>query len=400
MKRYLAIIICIIFTIVVITTFYIKTVIAGGDFPEYVLEKVSGDESLTEQLVLYGDYVKDSQYESFRIINNESFYNSELSIFEKAIGVREPIFDKWIKEHRNFMRGKDLFTGYFYEDEQQFVYANLVQKGNSKFIFDIAALNKKNNEKASFTMDLQENSKIGYAQVLDVQVNNDNQVQVIVQNYYYNEGDNQEYRLYTFDIGKKKLIGNELIASVDTGAMGWNESYFANNEEYTGRNQYLVLKRYASDQKYGEYGEPVGEPIVLMDDYVIFNTDTFEKETITIPEEMAVSGLSVNQSTIYFSETNEDGLKVVPYDIESKSFGTPVVFGKKSGIEQVDMFQLYQDKIYIVHSNPETSKETWITIGSLDSGKILYEGKIKEKSKANKDDEAHTMNISDLSVYE
>lgn len=403
MQRYLTIIITTIFTVAVIGIFYIKSAFAVGGFPALTLEKLSGDEALTDGLVLTGDLLKEDQSETFRIVGNEVSYSSEASFIEKAIGFVEPKFETLISEHRSFMRGKNYSQDNYYEDESKLVYADVEWERNQASLIKLDVLDKETNQTNSLQQEVPNSDRYNYSYVVDVQVNENEQVQVIVQNYLYNQKNaSEEYRVYTIDFEKKELIGNDQITSVPMPeGMGWTDSRIINKMEYLGKEKYLLIKRLAVEES-GEFdedkGRSVGEPTVLVDDYVIYNMETKKAEVLTIPEELyenvTVSLEHIYQSKIYFSSLSANAVEVLPYDIESKSFGEPIGIVLNGG-QEIQAISFYKDRIYMVTDDNEAG----ITIANIDTGKSLYKGVIKDTDQLDNDSE-YEINIHNLSVNE
>ena len=129
-----------------------------------------------------------------------------------------PIFQKLIKNHKSFMRGKELSPSYYYEDENVLVYASF--KGdfdpspNRDVDFDIEVLDKKTEETISFKSDVPFLEKYDWLNIEDVQVVHD-ELKLVVQGLGMKDG-TDDLRVYTFDMKEKLLVGNEPIATSDS----------------------------------------------------------------------------------------------------------------------------------------------------------------------------------------
>ena len=70
------------------------------------------------------------------------------------------MFEDLVKQHRNFMRGKDLTPTNFFEDENLLAYASINAKNHVQpmkdLTFDIEVLNKKSEEITSIQLDVPE----------------------------------------------------------------------------------------------------------------------------------------------------------------------------------------------------------------------------------------------------
>lgn len=411
MKRYFTLIISITFTIVVIGTFYVKTVIADEQRPAFSIEKISGNGAHAKQLVFYGGYSNGNHgqfsnvnhYEDFRIVNNKTVFYSDGSITEKAFGIVNPKFEALIKEYRSFMRAKNYNPNNYYEDNNQLVYAEI--EGLKTFTLEVDVFDKNTNKSLSFKKKLPDQKSISLARIVNVQVNDAHQVLVVVQNSLYDqENADEEFRLYTFDIDKGEVVGNDLITSTPFVASGWTDNRVILNENNLGKEKYIFIHRFVIDDsnhfEIEEEGEVPQEPNVVLDDYVVFNIETKEAEVLTIPEDKFGSVTEnlkhVYDSTIYFIAQTERGSEVLPYDIESQTFGEPVIF---DGMGPLHSVSFYKNNIYYIHLKNNMSSESFLKIGNMDSGDVLYEGVIRDTKNVEKDP-AYEMYISEVVMYE
>ena len=126
MKRYWKIISVCLITLIVIGTFYIQSSFATNEHLKIEFEKVNGNKGEVKNLVLYGDYFVGNLYQPLQITSEETINQNNVPFLQQLERITvSPIFEDLVKQHRNFMRGKDLMPTYFFEDENLLAYASI-----------------------------------------------------------------------------------------------------------------------------------------------------------------------------------------------------------------------------------------------------------------------------------
>ena len=96
-------------------------------------EVINGNEEELKDLTFYGEYLVGNMYQSLQFTTEETFNRNNISFIEQlSPQYKSPIFKKPIKNHKRFMRGKQLSPTYYYEDENILVYASF-QRGFRSF---------------------------------------------------------------------------------------------------------------------------------------------------------------------------------------------------------------------------------------------------------------------------
>ena len=159
MKRYWKLMILSFITVIVIGTFYISAGWAEKTDLTIEFEKVNGNEEELKDLTFYGEYLVGNMYQSLQFTTEETINRNDISFIEQlSPEYNAPIFKELIKNHKRFMRGKEISPSYYYEDENVLVYASF--KGdfdpspNRDVDFDIEVLDKKTEETISFKSDV------------------------------------------------------------------------------------------------------------------------------------------------------------------------------------------------------------------------------------------------------
>ena len=185
MKRYWKLVILSIITVIVIGTFYISAGSAEKTDLTIEFEKVSGNEEELKDLIFYGEYLVGNMYQSLQITTEETIRRNDISFIDQLSPQYDaPIFQKLIKNHKRFMRGKRLSPSSYYEDEHVLVYANFkgdFDRGPNRNVdFEIEILDKKTNESISFSADVPFLEKYEWLNIEEVQVVHD-ELKLVVQ---------------------------------------------------------------------------------------------------------------------------------------------------------------------------------------------------------------------------
>lgn len=384
MKRYWKIISLCIMTMIVIGTFYIKSSLAEKDNIKIEFEKVSGNQDELKNLILYADYKAGDQFHSFQISNKETISVMSQSLIQEVIkNSIAPNLKKLVEEHKRFMRGKDLFSNKFYNDENILVYANIKGKNSYEamkdFAFDIEVLDKKVDKTVSIELDVPEKEKYQWMDVVDVQFNA-GKVKVFVRANGLDGGDN--LNVYIFDLDEQKLVNYETILSAPSIKNGWSDLKIINDFYSTRPEKYLLIKLEAYKEQMIEGGETVQhnvEPKLVADEVIIYNVEKDQSKKITLPNDLksSLDSATIFDSTLFI----QNGLKISQYDIEKEEWGKEFSFdflNMKEG-KYPSYSKLIQGKLYKVHSD---QNERTLFIGDLMTGKTLYEGKLNVKNKS------------------
>ncbi|MFZ0443729.1 MAG: hypothetical protein WAM95_03565, partial [Bacillus sp. (in: firmicutes)] len=249
MKRYWKIISVCLITLIVIGTFYIQSSFATNGHLKIEFEKVNGNEDEVKNLLLYGDYSEDPHhqyqlYTPLQISSEETINQSNVPFLRQLERISfSSIFGDLVKQHRNFMRGKDLMPTNFFEDENLLAHVSVNAKGNvhpmKDLTFDIEVLNKKSEEVTAIRLDVPEREKYSWMHVEDVQII-EGELKVITLGSRRNSGD--ELRVYTFDMNEQKLVTDNTITSTTAVDNGWTDLRIINDYSTIQQNKYLLIK--------------------------------------------------------------------------------------------------------------------------------------------------------------
>ena len=386
MKRYWKIISVCLITLIVIGTFYIQSSFATNEHLKIEFEKVNGNKGEVKNLVLYGDYFVGNLYQPLQISSEETINQSNVPFLRQLERITvSPMFEDLVKQHRNFMRSKDLVPTYFYEDENLLAYAIIKAENNvhpmMDLTFDIELINKKSEEMTSIQLDVPKSGNYGWMQVEDVQVI-DGELKVITQGFRLNSGN--VLQVFTFDMNEQKLVDTDTITSTPMVENGWSDLRIINDVHSIQRNKYLLIKIETSKD---EMGYSDGESNIVAREFIVYDIENNQSKKIAGPDEIpgSIGGESVIfNSTIFIPSQSANGVEVNQYDIENEKWDTKLTFDLadiKDG--ESPYMKIMNGKIYIIQL---TNNGYTIFIGDLKTGELLYEGKLKMNPGENQKD--------------
>ncbi|WP_018759255.1 hypothetical protein [Paenibacillus terrigena] len=176
MKRYLLSIVLGVCTLGILCTYY--TYGAADHLPEYKLTTVQGDPKEGADLELSGNYDGRMHTESLVVNGNGSKYRSRETLRDQILGARSWVYnnkemEQWVRDHRQFMRGKDQTEG-FYKDDEWLVYVKVkspLGRVNQKEVeLSVERLNLKTDEVQQYTTQIPVKSdSSNFTNVVDVQ---------------------------------------------------------------------------------------------------------------------------------------------------------------------------------------------------------------------------------------
>ncbi|MFC4559507.1 hypothetical protein ACFO3D_15010 [Virgibacillus kekensis] len=405
MKRYWRLIAIAVVIVLSISTFYVQSALSAGNNPEFIFKKVSGNPSELEPVVLFGNYqaVVNGAGESIRLTNEGAEYSSELSLFERLKHMYSPEVSSLIDKYRGFMRGKGGSLSSYYEGENAVAYANVsnqfINGTTSELEFTVEVLNKKTDQVTEFIVPVPNRAMYHQIYVEDVQMIN-GQLKIVTQNFLRNAGNqssiaNQETHIYTFDIGKQKLIDGETVLSADDSDTDYYTHMNVVNAEDISGHEVIVFQKTQEGLKPGAEGKrdqtERPEPEVEL---IAYDLKKDEKMEIKIPEEhQSKVPMASNGSLLYLMERSESQGEIAVYDMEKErvknTFTIPTPSLQENAPLDIQSIVRIQDgKVYVFTSQygkalTKGSSSFHVIEGS--SGKTLYHGYIKSKKPLNED---------------
>lgn len=379
MKRYWKTITLCLVSIIVIGTFYIQTSIAEEN-TKIEFEKISGNQDEVNKLSLYATNGVGNRLQSLQISSKgtTSFENRGL-IQEFSMNNNGPL-NHLVRDHKSFMRGKDLLGNNLYEDENLLVYASVKRENAFELDYtldiklDIEVLNKKSDKTVSTELHIPRKEHYDWMDIVDVQVFDD-ELKVFARGFRTQGGN--DLRVYSFTLDGLKAVDNENIVSSPIVKTGWADVRIINQFYSTKPEKYLVIKidSFGDQQVEGEVVQT--EPKSAgTNEVIVYNMEKNLTKKVTIPEDLSLGAATIVDSTIFIASPSDNGLEVSQYDIQKEEWGNKLSFDfldTKAG-EDDSYLQLMEGKVYQFGSNENGPS---IFIGNLITGETLYEGKIK-----------------------
>lgn len=376
MKKYWKTILISLIILTTIGSYYIQQAMAKN--VSFKIETTNGDKGEIDNLILHATYQSDEIYRSLDISKDGSTNKSESFIGELKGRYYPVMFQKYIQEHRKFMRGKEANPSQYFEDEDRLIYtifSNKEGRGGS-FTLQIDILDKNTNESSSFEINMPDQVRYDWINERDVYVEN-GKIKILATS---NLNDEEELHLYTVDESKKELEQDSIIAKIESDEVSrasieiFNDYKKIQNENYF---LYMVEKyKYLED----------GEREIISSPMYLYNYLNNEEKEWTIPAELKPykHWIILQEKDIFIPVRSTNGLVLNRYNIEKNQWEEPINFIYPSiNAKEKPSLQITDGKLYLVD---RVSDGHLFLIGDLRTGESLYEGKIiienKEKLEA------------------
>jgi len=386
-----------------IGTFYVNSAMSATQYPDFVINKKSGNAEEIKSLVLEGGYHEGNSMNytnnHLKITHDGSDYRNGSSLLDLVIGRPAPMIQELQDEYRNFMRGKGQNLDSFFENNKILAYADVKYKIGSStsrdFKFAISILDKEDGNATSFTIKVPDSSVVEYIYVEDVQVF-DNELKIITHNYTSeNEKYFNEKHIYTLDISTGAIKNNETIFSIpDQNDKHIDARLIKTNLKKANENLIFLINQ--SEIIHHEESDMEGE---ASRELISYNLKTNEQKTIEFPESLKEHQISFCDGlTIYFSKLSEQNLIVTTYSIvdnQIKEFTTPIS-NKESNTEPA-IIVVKDGKLYVTTQLTNLTTKASIAVFDEKTGETLYEGEVERKNSP-KDMEEFELYIYEMSV--
>jgi hypothetical protein len=387
MRKYWKLIATTTVIVLSIGTFYVNSTMSAESHPEFVIQTISGNAEEVKTLVLEGSYTDTSSMNyvstNLTITSEESTYYSR-SFIDQIIGRPPTVIKELQEKYRTFMRGKEPFANYFFENEQFLAYATVDYKiGSFKsrdFKFDISVLNKEEGNIDSFTVEVPDGGELDYIFVDDVQKVED-ELYLITRNTMGNNDYNfyEEEHIYTIDIANQKVSNHEAIIHTPNGQSDNYVNVQLIESGPTKANEHLILVK--TEKKVIEDTESTREEVINQE-ILSYNLATKEKEIIDVPElRLDENQLSFyDGSSIYFTRLEGQELLVTPYSIVDKHVGKTyrIQLSGENGIVGGVMTTINDGKLYIASSqmSPNLNINGDVVVANAHTGETLFRGQL------------------------
>ncbi|MFJ7406478.1 MULTISPECIES: hypothetical protein [unclassified Lysinibacillus] len=387
MKKYWKMVVIFFVIVITVGVYYMQLAVASKNDVSFKIETISGDKEEIENLMFQANYQSGDSDRRLYITKDGSTPQIRHSIIAK---LKDPfqtlMFQNYIEEHRNFMRGKVLFPSNFSENETHIIYAAPPNNGQkviqgNLLILNIDLLDKKKNDSLSFEVSTTAQASYNFIVVNNIYKEN-GEIKILATGAPINGG--EELLLYSVDVNNKKLLSVSILAKVESDKeIKSSLSKFKDNSKY--QNDYFVY----IIEKYKDQYEDGGRNTISRQ-ISLYNNKNNAQEELMIPEEMTPDfyRLMLREGDIFIPVYSSDGLQLNRYNIEKKQWEKPLHFNLVSPVndEREPFLQIANGKVYLAES---VSNEHLFFIYDLYTGESLYEGKIIKENGENTDYTLH-----------
>ncbi|MBP2079296.1 hypothetical protein [Oceanobacillus polygoni] len=395
MQRYWKLISLISVIVLVIGTFYIQSSMAASRLPEFVLEKVSGDEAEIKQLSLEANYYQNAELGEWFQLNNEgTTYWNEYSYWDRMIGINHNAkIEQLRQDYRKFMRGKSENPYSFHENEELLVYVDLTWDmvngyQPNDFKLDIAVLDKVSKEETSFQAAIPKTNQSVYSFDVEGIYLKNGQLKVITRNSGHDsqsERDFTNYPVYLIDIATQTIKTENIITAKDAEVSSnqFQELLMIRNkwEDFQQPSDFIVFEEKVVEERMIDEWEITFDTVDR--ELFVYNLESEDKEQIKLPKELQedASAEMVIGTTIYFVEKSEGVLVITSYNFESGEIeAKQTIAVPEVADEQGYMYKINDDKVYVVPVSKNAKQDLLLQIVHLKTGDTLYEGKVTMKN--------------------
>ncbi|RLQ92742.1 hypothetical protein [Planomicrobium sp. Y74] len=386
MKKYWKSIAVVTGIILSIGTFYVNSAISAENYPELTVQTVNGNAQEMESLIIEGAYRTLSSMNylgtDLKITAQGSSYNSP-SLLDRVTGYYPTVIKELKEANRSFMRGKNLAANQYFEDNQFLAYANIDQKissfGSNKFNFEIAVLNKADDEVNSFTLKVPAEEGLDHVFLEDVQMLED-KIYLITRNMLIKNDDyNDEKHVYEIDRVSKKLTNHEALVEITPFKANLHTHIQLVEGSPTAATEQIIMVKTEDTVMEDTESTRVTDS---KKEIVAYNLATKEIETINVPnlnfEENQLS--FVKDSTIYFTRVEGQELVITPYRLGAsqveKDFKIQLHSTTENDHPESLMISVKEDRLYAVSRQIDSNSNGEVAVVDIQTGKLLFQGQI------------------------
>lgn len=400
MKKYLKLIVIVLITVFSFTLFYVNVESVSIQFPQFKINNIDGEAKEIEQVQVEGHLYSNMNYytEDFQIDTAGTTYYRDTPYFKLPDEYyTSSKAEKLIENHRNFMRGKDTYPAYFYEDDNIVAYANETYSlGSDEFVVDV--LDKATNKVSGFSMKIPNQADYWYIEIEKVIVN-ENLLYIIAQN---EPAENMEVEttfnsptvanVYTIDITKEEIIDVVSIDVVDgfktpsnfNGYMDLNIIY----PEFDGNSEFLLTinKTTYNEEEKSESDDNADDEFgfesVETERIIKYDMKTQEQTEIELDEDHQLGVLIHYEKEIASFVSNVDQETVFKkVDLTNDKVLVEKVHKLESSIVSAYDFlyaPIKDGKVYMIqtYNEPEQFAATPLYVIDLANFEITYRGEV------------------------
>lgn len=404
MKRYLCSSIICLVVLLSIGTYYVKVASSASSLPTYTFKTSEGSVKELDPVIVQATTEHQNFYDPLTIESNQTKYERDRPFWSDRNDVQ---IERLVKEHRSFMRGKDLIDS-FYEDDDFLAYASLnseyTQSGKMNAELNIGVLEKKGKDETSFRIDLPHQERIMNTEVRDVQlINSKLQVFTMIDVYSNDDKQTKEIHLYTIDLAKKKVVSDKTLVS-ETFAYP-NQVDFempVNTSPSKPNNMILfsIMKGVAHEE--GDYEEKLKESKLFSYQYDTEKLSTIKgakKESLNL--DIARSGYTDGKN-LYTLDATSGKYHLKTFNLSSEALTNDIQLDLAVGKEEANYVAIKNGRVYFLlrsgMGENVTYKPAHLLIADLKTGKTLYKGETVMHAAKKKNEQKTGFSVNNLEV--
>lgn len=361
-----------------IGAYYIqKTMAASSIDGSFSIDTISGNKDEIENLVIQASYQGGGMYNQMYITEEGSTNKMGDSYIGQMLGSYVPsILQNHIKEHRNFMRGKEFHPNQYFEDEKRLIYTAVLDNGEEvkdgdSLVFQIDILDKKTNDRSFFEVKAPSVVDSSWVNINDVIAEN-GKIKILATLYLMQGG--EELHIYTIDESNTELELDSLITNSEPGNGGMNTIRLFNDFSMFHNEKYYLFSEKSLSQP--EDGKEEAE--TKLNKIYLYHNSSNEVEEWKVPDELKahMNLMVLHGEDIFIPVPSANGLYLNRYHIETNEWQEPLNFhfpSLSTKNKVVPFIQFTEGKVYIVNG---VYDDYSLYIGDLSTGELLYEGKI------------------------
>lgn len=396
MKRYVKLIIIAVVILLSIGVYYIQPMFSADERPEFKIIANSGDETLSENMVLKGYYSENVMLgmgigDDIKITpKGTTYYSDSSNRFQSQLsGSDYEKINQLQEDYRSFMRGKEPSLANFFEDDTLLAYAELTTNNYSSVTedeeFKIEVLNKKTNKESSFSVDLPKGTNYSYMYIEDIEVAN-NQLIIVTNGYSLNnENEQDEHHFYSISLPNEKIEKDESLqldlVNLDGKQIQYVELLSGMNTVQTSK--FLVYRVEIGDEQsetelYEATYELIGVNIESGEQFLIDLSDEVGNQALS-------SAFSIEKDILYFYKKNKETITIYTYSLEQKELRemetAELYEAQKTALKEEITLSVHNGTAFFVNNDKIKGKDQQIMAFDLESGKAVFEGSLIETKK-------------------
>lgn len=396
MKRYVKLIIIAVVILLSIGVYYIQPMFSADERPEFKIIANSGDETLSENMVLKGYYSENVMLgmgigDDIKITpKGTTYYSDSSNRFQSQLsGSDYEKINQLQEDYRSFMRGKEPSLANFFEDDTLLAYAELTTNNYSSVTedeeFKIEVLNKKTNKESSFSVDLPKGTNYSYMYIEDIEVAN-NQLIIVTNGFSLNnENEQDEHHFYSVSLPNEKIEKDERLqldlVNLDGKQIQYVELLSGMNTVQTSK--FLVYRVEIGDAQsetelYEATYELIGVNIESGEQFLIDLSDEVGNQALS-------SAFSIEKDILYFYKKNKETITIYTYSLEQKELRemetAELSEAQKTALKEEITLSVHNGTAFFVNNDKIKGKDQQIMAFDLESGKAVFEGSLIETTK-------------------